>query len=137
MIYRVAYKARHSVHERFEFLIIARIPGYKALGYTARTHGAPFVVVAIKPDLSYIFELSVLRYVLRAHVAMIIDYRHSRSVVVIKKFGKIAVKQKIVFHKIFHFCLLFSALLRRQSSNFTYLNKLYTKYLLIATHFAM
>ncbi len=59
-------------------------------------------MVAAKPHLSDVFEMLVLRDLLRIEVAVVVEDRHNLSVVVIQFLCGFCGKQKILVHKWFH-----------------------------------
>ena len=59
------------------------------------THGPPFVMIAIKPDLGQILELLVYGNVFHRQVAVVVINRHALGIIMVKDFGRFGVQQKI------------------------------------------
>ena len=72
VIKRIAQRIGHRSTPSQVFLIGISFPGTTRLGDPVATHGPPFVVIALKPDLKKIFKPSIIRYILGRQVAVII-----------------------------------------------------------------
>ena len=86
-----------------ELLLIRCIAGDEALRHTTGPHQAPFVVVALQPQLGEVGKGAVFCDFLGADVAMIIHdgllLRHT----VVQLTGRLGIQQKLLVHKMLHF----------------------------------
>ena len=109
MIQRISDERRKHRRKSLEFFIIGGISRDHALGKPEAPHGTPFIMVAAEPDFGDVLIFPVFRNLLRIHVAVIVDNRHFRRIVVIKNLRNIAVQQKILVHKRLHFYVFLSS----------------------------
>ncbi len=75
MIQRVAQRFRNSLRPLLKLFPIGRVARDEALVHTARSHGAPFVMVAVQPDLREIIEAPILCDVFRREMTVIVNDR--------------------------------------------------------------
>ena len=95
MVEWVTHSVGDSLGPLLKLLPVAYIAGAESLGHTVGTHSTPFVVVASEPNLSKVAEAMVACYVLGVEVAMVVDYRHLRCVVVVQPLGCGRLQQEI------------------------------------------
>src|SRR5437899_9839977 len=72
------------------------IPGAVTLGHAIGAHGAPFVMVAFQPNLKQVRELSIVRYVARRQMAVIVEYRLLRRITTVQVASRLILEKKIV-----------------------------------------
>ena len=72
--------------EFFEFFKIGSVSGDIMFVNAVGTHKTPFIMVTGKPYLRYIFEMLVFKNLFGTYVAMIVDYRHFCSEIMVKSF---------------------------------------------------
>ncbi len=104
MMERISERVRHGGGPGLELLERAGIARAKPLGHAVGAHGTPFVVIAFEPDFKKVIEPAVGRDVAWRKVAVIIEYRFSLGVLVIKFARRFCAQQKIFVdegHKLF------------------------------------
>src|ERR1051326_317585 len=87
MVKRVAERVRYRPSPGEKLLARRRIARAEAFLDAVGSHGAPFIMIAFKPDLEQIREPAVLRDVARREMAVIIEDRFGGRVVVIQTAG--------------------------------------------------
>ena len=111
MHHRVADRHFQRLGEAKEALIVRLVPGDKVLRDAVGAHDAPFVMVseegpvrvaAAQPDLSQVVKAAVLIDLARGDVAVIVDERHLRRVVMVEVCGGGGLQEEIPIHKRFH-----------------------------------
>ena len=92
---------RHGPRPRNEFLIWQRVAGAKEFGHLTpiRSHGTPFVVVALQPDFVEIVEPTVGGDVGGAEMGMVVEDGLRLGVFVIQPARGFAVEQEVVAQK--------------------------------------
>ena len=68
-----------------KFVQVGRIAGAVSLRHTACSHGPPFVMIAVQPDLRQVFKRGVLGDLLDRQMTVIINDRHILGIVMKKK----------------------------------------------------
>ena len=96
VIQRIAQAARHGRRPGEELLIGRRVAGAEALGHAVGAHGAPLVVIALEPDLEEVVEAPVAGHVGRRQVAVVVENRLPRRMLVIEPARRGAVEQEVV-----------------------------------------
>ena len=96
VIQRIAQAARHGRRPGEELLIGRRVAGAEALGHAVGAHGAPLVVIALEPDLEQVVEAPVAGHVGRRQVAVVVENRLPRRMLVIEPARRGAVEQEVV-----------------------------------------
>ena len=91
----IAQALGHGGGPGVQFFAVAGIAGAKTLVDTVRTHGPPLIVVTGEPGLGDIGELVVAGDLVRRQVAVVIDDRLGRRVVVIQALGLGLSKRKL------------------------------------------
>ena len=92
VIKRIAESRRKRLAVRDEFIVIARVAGYKPFGYAVITHQSPLIVVAAQPYFAYVFETFVFEYLLFGQMTVIVEYRHILGVGIIKPYRRFVFK---------------------------------------------
>ena len=106
VIKRVTERIRHRLCPFLKLLPVGRIAARAVtLRHPVRTHGTPLVVVAHQPNLCNRVETFVLGHHLRNQVAVIIDNRHLRRVLVVELLRCISLQEEIFVHECFHLCM--------------------------------
>ena len=95
MVERVAQGVRHGCGPGLELVKRAGGAGAKVFRHAVGPHGAPFVMVAFKPDFKKIFEPAVFRDVAWRNVAVIIKNRLGFGVFVVEMPRGFRAQQKI------------------------------------------
>ncbi len=104
VIQRVADGGRGNSSPRDELVLVRGIPGNEVLRETARSHRPPLVVVPAEPCLGEAAELPVLRYLQGRKVAVEIDDRQMRSVVMVEPACCLRGEQEVLVHETCHQC---------------------------------
>src|SRR5690606_15315386 len=81
---------------------VRSITGTIAFVNPVATHGSPFVMVTVEPNLCKIFKDLVLRNFIGWKVAMIINDRHLFSELMVEHLRRIGLQQKIFVHESFY-----------------------------------
>ena len=102
VIQRIADQLFQRLRPFLKFLARRSVAGDVIFLYAVGAHLTPLIMVAAKPHLSDVFEMLVLRDLLRIEVAVVVEDRHNLSVVVIQFLCGFCGKQKILVHKWFH-----------------------------------
>ena len=95
----VADAQRQHRAKAAELLLIRRAAGDEVLGNARGAHKAPFIVVAAEPELGHVAEPPVLRDLRRWQVAMVVDDRLRRRVLVVELARGRRLEQKILVHE--------------------------------------
>ena len=90
----VAQQVGHDAREGVELLPIGRVPGTETLRNTVGAHLAPFVVVAVEPDLRDVLPAGVRGDLGRRQVGVEVDDRQLGRVVEIETDRLFALKQE-------------------------------------------
>ena len=99
---RVLHELLHRLGELDELVVPARLAGAEALLYAVGAHLPPLVVVAAEPDLGDVVPALVLGDLARRQMAVIVDNRHLRRVIVVKLARGGRIEKKILIH-VFYF----------------------------------
>ena len=65
MIERVTDGLRHGSRPGIKFLAVACVAGTQAFSDAVGAHGAPFIVIALQPDVIQVFETVIVGNLLR------------------------------------------------------------------------
>ena len=95
VINRIAQRVRDGARPCQELFVRRRISGDVSFGYAVGAHGAPLVVIAFEPDLGKIGEAAVFGDVFRGKMAVVVEDRLRRGVIVIESPGDVGGEQKI------------------------------------------
>ena len=99
VVERVPQRVRNGLGPGEEFLLRGGVAGDEFLGHAVAAHGAPFVMIALEPDLKEVLELAVLRDVARGNMAVVVEDGFRRGVFVIQPAGRLVAEQKIFMNK--------------------------------------
>src|SRR5579863_5387114 len=99
MVQGIAQGMGNGARPRQEFLFVRGVAGAKALVDPVGTHGAPFVVVSLQPDLEEILKASIRSHVLRREVTVIVENRLGFGVFVVKAPGDLGREEEIVVNE--------------------------------------
>ena len=102
MVERIADQLGHDTAPGAELIVIGGIAGDVFLRHTAGAHGAPFVMVAVKPDLGDIGIALILSDLARGEMAVIVDDGQIFRIGMIKCFCCRIGQQKVITDKVFH-----------------------------------
>ena len=95
VVERIAERIGDGFRPFVVLLPVGRVSGAEPFGHAVAAHGAPFVVVAVKPDLREVFVRLVLGDLLRRQVAVVIDDGQILGVLVIQHAGKLGFEEEI------------------------------------------
>jgi hypothetical protein len=95
VIERIAECVRHGRRPSLELVEVIGLARAKTFRDAVGPHGAPFVMVAFKPDLKKVFELAVGRNVARRNMTMIVKNRLGFRVLVVKFASRFGAQQKV------------------------------------------
>src|SRR5215467_14179288 len=95
MVKRIAKRVGNGGGPGLKFCEWIRFARAKFFGDTIGTHGAPFVMIAFKPDFEQVIELAIFRDVARREMAMIVKDGLFLGKSVIKTFGGTSLEEKI------------------------------------------
>ena len=96
MIEGVAERSGDGFSPFLELIPIGGVSCAVPFGDSGRSHGTPFVMVTVEPDLRQILEAVIGRDLLGWEVAVVIDDRHIAGVLVIESDGGFGLKQEIL-----------------------------------------
>ena len=73
MVERIAQGCRHGASPGKKLFVRVRVAGAEAFVNSVGPHGAPFVVIALQPDLEEIIETTVRGDIRRREMRMVIQ----------------------------------------------------------------
>ena len=107
VIQRVPEGIRDGLSPFLKFLPVRRLRTRTIfLRHAIGTHGTPFIMVPAEPELRNALEMVIGGNHLGDEVAMVIDNRHLRCVIMIQILCGSCIKQEVFVHELFH-CILF------------------------------
>jgi len=95
VIERVAQAFGHGLSPALELLAVIGIAGAVTLVDPVAAHRTPLVVVALEPDLGEVAETPILGDHVGRQMAVVVDDRLRRGVLVIELAGQIGLEQEI------------------------------------------
>ena len=102
MVERVAQRVRDSGRPCLELLQRRGVAGDEALGHAVPAHRAPFVMVALQPNLEEIRKAPIFREVARGQVAVVVENRLRLCKLVVKTARSARLEQEIVVDECGH-----------------------------------
>ncbi|MNC51677.1 hypothetical protein D3C75_1009780 [compost metagenome] len=82
---------RHRCRPGIKFFLVRGIAGTQAFSHTVGAHRAPLIVIALQPDIVHVLKTTVFGNLLRWRMAVIVENRLTRCIVVIQAAGKFTV----------------------------------------------
>ena len=98
----IFHEARNSRSPLLELLAVGSVSRAEAFRNAVRAHGAPFVVVAVKPYLGDVGPPLIVRNLGGRQVAVIVNDRHVFGIFVVKLAGERRLQKKFIRDKTFH-----------------------------------
>ena len=99
VIQRIADQVGHGLRPLLELLRRRRVPRDILLRHPAGAHGTPLVVVSSQPHLRDAVVPLVLIDLHRIDVAVVVDDRHLRPVLVVQPLAGLGLQEKVFVHK--------------------------------------
>lgn len=87
VIQRVPCRKGNRSSPLFKFRIIGLVTGAEAFVHAVGAHGAPFIMITIKPYLGQVVEIDIIGNLVGRQVIVIVDYRHRRRMLVVQVAG--------------------------------------------------
>ena len=103
MVERVAQGVRQRANPGVELFPRAPVARAEALVDAVGPHGAPLVMVTPDPDVRYVLELVIRRYLVLRDMAVIVVDRGPLRVAVVELPGRVRLKEEVLVDKALHF----------------------------------
>jgi hypothetical protein len=103
VIERITQRLRNRLRKGEKLVVRCRIAGAEAFRHAAGAHRAPFVVIALEPDLEKIRELAILCDVLRWEMAVVVQDWLARCIRVKQPLRSRGLEKKVVVYKTHQF----------------------------------